>query len=418
MTALPVSVVIVSRGRPAALDLCLTGVAQLDHPAFEVVVVACPEGAAAVAARPDCPHIKLIPFDEPNISAARNLGIAQAAGEIVAFIDDDAVPEPLWLHHLCAPFADPSVAAAGGYVRGRNGISFQWRGRAIGADLREEDLQLDTPGPHLPDLPAGRTVKLQGTNMAHRRDLLARMGGFDPAFRFYLDETDLDLRHAAAGHRVAVAPLAEVHHGYAASAHRGADRTPRDLSEIGASIHAFLLRHLPVEQHPAVWAAQRSAQRDRLLRLMQRGPLNADDVHRLRKGLDRGWHDGAARPAASLPPIGHSPSPFLPYPGRPGARRVTLSGPIWRREALRQQAERRAKAGEIVTLYRFSHTALYHRVRFNPGGYWEQTGGLYGRSLRSANLLQFYRFSARVRAENSRVSSARGAVGKFALHRP
>ena len=52
MGVLPVSVVIVSRGRPGALSLCLTGVAQLDYPAFEVIVVACPEGAAAIAARP------------------------------------------------------------------------------------------------------------------------------------------------------------------------------------------------------------------------------------------------------------------------------------------------------------------------------------------------------------------------------
>ncbi|MCB2152739.1 MAG: glycosyltransferase, partial [Rhodobacteraceae bacterium] len=58
---------------------------------------------------------------------ARNLGLAAAAGEIVAFIDDDAVPEPRWLARLTAPFADPGIAAAGGFVVGRNGISFQWR---------------------------------------------------------------------------------------------------------------------------------------------------------------------------------------------------------------------------------------------------------------------------------------------------
>ncbi len=419
MAVLPVSVVIVSRRRPAALDLCLTGVAQLDHPDFEVVVVTCPEGLATVEARADRKHIKLVAFDEANISVARNLGIAQAAGEIIAFIDDDAVPEPLWLQHLCAPFADPAVAASGGFVRGRNGISFQWRARSVTGDLRERPLDLDVPGPHLPTLPEGETVKLQGTNMAHRRGPLAAMGGFDPAYRFYLDETDLDLRHAAAGHRVVVTPLAEVHHGYAPSARRGADRTPRDLTEIGASIRCFLDRHCPMSRHGAAWARLREDQHRRLMRIMQRGPLGADDVLRLLRGLDRGWQQGAARAAKDpLPTIGPALAPFRPYPGRPAAERVILAGRFWQRGALRRRAEQSASEGKIVTIYRFSPTALFHKQSFHEGGFWEQAGGLFGRSDRSGKLLQFCRFPTRVRQENSRLEGARGRLPALPFPRP
>ena len=418
MTALPVSVVIVSRGRPAALDLCLTGVAQLDHPVFEVVVVACPAGAAVVAARADRPHIKLVQFDEGNISAARNLGITQAAGEIVAFLDDDAVPEPLWLHHLCAPFTDPRVAACGGFVRGRNGISFQWRARSVTRDLRERDLGLDAPGPHLPELPSGETVKLQGTNMAHRRAPLAALGGFDSAFRFYLDETDLDLRHAAAGHLVAVAPLAEVHHGYAASPRRGADRTPRDLTEIGASIRCFLERHCPQAARRAAWVRLREAQRARLLRCMQRGPLGADDVARLLRGLDRGWEDGAQRPAGSaMTPLSVPAAPFLPYPGRHAAKRIALAGRAAQRRALRMQAKQYGEEQHIVTVYRFSRTAIFHQLRFHPGGFWEQAGGLFGRSERTGKILRFQSFASRTSKEISRTEKVRGSIGSLLFHR-
>ena len=94
MTSTSVSVVIVSRGRPAALIRCLTGVSQLTYPVFEVIVVADPAGIDAASISTHADHLKLVPFDEANISKARNAGIAASAGEIVAFIDDDAVPEP------------------------------------------------------------------------------------------------------------------------------------------------------------------------------------------------------------------------------------------------------------------------------------------------------------------------------------
>lgn len=113
MSDLTASVIIVSRGRPDALRRCLLGVAQLQYRAFEVVVVACPLGIAVTEQAGFLSEIKCVEFDEANISAARNLGLQHAAGDIVAFIDDDAVPEPLWLHHLVAPAARADVAAMG-----------------------------------------------------------------------------------------------------------------------------------------------------------------------------------------------------------------------------------------------------------------------------------------------------------------
>ena len=177
-----VSVIVLSRGRPAHLRRCLTGIGQLCHREFEVVVVADAAGVKAVREMGWGNRVKLLRFDAPNVSGARNAGLAQAAGEVVAFIDDDAVPEPTWLDYLTGPFDDAHVAATGGYVIGRNGISFQWTAR--GVNRLGETVSLDAPGdaPFAPDPPPGFVPKTEGTNCAFRRDILAGLGGFDPAF--------------------------------------------------------------------------------------------------------------------------------------------------------------------------------------------------------------------------------------------
>ncbi|CUH79269.1 glycosyltransferase family 2 protein [Tropicibacter naphthalenivorans] len=403
----PVSVVVVSRGRPEALMRCLTGLSQVDYAPFEIVTVACPAGVAAVQARPDADHIKLIPFDEANISAARNLGIDAAAGEIVAFIDDDAVPEPLWLRHLTAPF-DTGADAVGGYVIGRNGISFQWTARSVDVLGQAHPLDITGTDPVVPQLPPLHALKTEGTNMAVRREVLAALGGFDPAFHFYLDETDLNLRLAAEGHTVALAPLAQVHHGFAESERRTRDRTPKDLTQIAASQRVFLRKHAPAKQHKPAWKAFRTEQRLRLLRLMQRGPLGPDDVMRLMAGLRKGGKQGETRAFGDTPPRPEPTQDFLPYPSRLDAPRVTLAGRIWQRKALRAQARDHAAKGDIPSVYLFTSTTQFHRVWYDFDGFWQQSGGLFGRSIREGTFFRFRTFSSRLRIEQARVAAVRG----------
>ena len=77
MSAPATSVIIVSRGRPEHLKLCLSALMRQDHPEMEMVLVADGAGLAQAADMP----IKRVPFESANISEARNLGIAQAAGQ-------------------------------------------------------------------------------------------------------------------------------------------------------------------------------------------------------------------------------------------------------------------------------------------------------------------------------------------------
>jgi O-antigen biosynthesis protein len=399
MKARPTSVIIVSRHRAAALRRCLLGLTQQDHPNFEVIVVADPTGVAAAQAL-DL-ELKILPFDEANISAARNLGLTYAAGEVVAFIDDDAVAEPTWLSRLCAGFDTPQVVAATGFVRGRNGISYQWQ--ACEVDATGLDHALPPKAGQYAGTPQ-RAVKTQGTNCAFRRDALARIDGFDPAFRFYLDEADANLRLAPHG-LTAVIPDAQVHHGYAASTRRRADRVPLSLHEIAASIAIFLRRHAPemLEQDtiPAI-----AAQEARVANLLHDRQVTTAEAKALLASLAEGWDDGMQRTLGVLTPLPDA-GVFMPLPytgPRPG---LVLSGRRWQRSRLMKAAGVAAAGGEIATVICLGPTPRAHRMQFTDQGFWLQSGGVYGRSVRQGPRLRLTSFRARIAEEMSRIARYR-----------
>lgn len=402
MTAVTVSVVIVSRDRPAALVRCVTGVGQLYHPAFEIVVVADSAGLAALDGAGWAGRIKTARCDAANISAARNMGVAMAAGEVVAFIDDDAVPEPTWLDHLCAPFAAARIGAAGGFVRGRNGISFQWTARDVQADAQSHAITVDPVQPTVLTGQRGRGIKTEGTNMAFRRSVLTAAGGFDPAFRFYLDETDMNLRLAAIATPTAVVPMAQVHHGFAESPRRRADRVPRDLTEIGASLAVFLRKHAP-DVMDGRRRAERQAQQARLIGHMVAGRIEPRDVTRILAGFDKGWQAGMARTPDPAAPFGVPSAPFLQFvPVVDTRQHHVLTSDRRGAAAAREQAMAMVAAGHRVTLYVLARDSRFHHVRFDPAGFWVQTGGLYGRSDRGDPLVRHWRFADRIAREEMR----------------
>ncbi|WP_299650659.1 glycosyltransferase family 2 protein [uncultured Tateyamaria sp.] len=401
-----VSVVVVSRDRPTALIWCLTGLSQLQYPTYEIVVVADPAGCAAVQDGPFEGQVKLVEFDRPNIAEARNTGISHAAGDIVAFIDDDAVPEPSWLHQLVAPAHRPDVAAMAGFVRGQDGISWQWEARTVDAFGVTEPLDVSPYRATVLTPKGRRAIKTEGTNMAFRRDVLIALEGFDPGFAFHLDETDLNLRLARAGYATALVPMAEVHHGFAASPRRRQDQVPRDLFDTGSSWAVFQRKFLSEDKRKKHWRAIRRTEQTRILDHMVTGHLAPRDVRHLMSRLDQGYGQGLMRQRGGAR-LSNSPvSAFKRYPSRTRAS-VVLSGHIWQRARLRAEAVERANDGDIVSLFLLSPTTEHHHVRFDPAGFWEQRGGLFGRSNRDAPAFRMFTYSERVAAETRRVGKQR-----------
>jgi len=396
--SLSVSVIVVSRDRPAELARCLTSLSQLDYRPFEVIVVSNSAGLKVASRFP----ARLVAFDEPNISAARNAGIVQAAGEVVAFIDDDAVAEPLWLHHLAAPFVDPEVSAAGGFVVGANGFSFEWMAGTVDRSLTCGALEVPPDRASLHRAAPDRAIEIKGVNCAYRRGVLARLGGFDPNLAYYLDETELNLRLAALGALVAVVPMARVHHAKAQSAIRRADRIPLSLWNIGASTALTLRRQSATKPELAAGEARMIRhEEDKVATLSKAGRITADEGTRLMAGLAEGFREGSGRDLSSLVPLGPPREAFREWPS-PARQVRTFWGRAWQSAGLHRAAKAQVASGGIARVIRLSPTTFFHRLRFVPDGYWLQTGGLFGKSQRSDPLWRFWRFSARCAREEER----------------
>ena len=89
--------------------------------------------------------------------------------------------------------------------------------------------------------------------------------------------------------------------------------------------------------------------------------------------------------------------------GLAGAGSLLIVYPLdFARTRLAAEAGRRAGA-EVVTVLCLGTTARPHRVRFRPEGYWEQTGGLFGRTDRRGPRFTFWSFARRVRHETARI---------------
>jgi glycosyltransferase involved in cell wall biosynthesis/GT2 family glycosyltransferase len=128
-----------------------------------------------------------------GLSGARNSGVAEVDADVVAFLDDDAIPAPDWLQRLVAAYADPNVLGAGGTVRPR------WIEGKPGWFPPEFDWVVGCTHTGMPDV-LSPVRNLVGANMSFRREALLEVGGFSHdlgrvgTLPVGCEETDLGIR--------------------------------------------------------------------------------------------------------------------------------------------------------------------------------------------------------------------------------
>jgi GT2 family glycosyltransferase len=238
------SVMICTRNRASALRETLTELFKIHplHSDYEVVVV--DNGstdrtrlvvAEFIASLPARHHGRLRYCYEPRsgLSNARNAALRTAQGDILVFIDDDILPAANWLDEIHREFAaDRDLFLLGGRVLlARNSL------QPVGIVVGDERQTLTTPDG------AGTVI---GANLAFRREVLRKVGGFDPRLgaggTFGAGE-DVDFLYRAmkAGYKLLYAPNVIVYHNHDRTTHEQACKLEYNY---GQGAVAYFVKHI------------------------------------------------------------------------------------------------------------------------------------------------------------------------------
>lgn len=182
------TVVVPTRDRPERLEACLDALDLLDVRPLEIIVVDSASSDRAATAPALRRGLVVVRCDLPGASRARNAGWEVAAGQIVAFVDDDVRVRSDWASSICQPFGvDDVVLVTGGVVAGE----------PVGAEVGDRP-----PVAVTDDVVAGPFDRSSlgnvgaSANLVVRRSALESVGGFDVLLgagaRFRAAE-DLDL---------------------------------------------------------------------------------------------------------------------------------------------------------------------------------------------------------------------------------
>ena len=202
MADLKFSIIICTYERHQDLVESVKSVFEQKFESYEIIIVVPYHDKKSIAILKQFSKIKIVLQKEgKGLSFARNLGIAVAKGTFIAFLDDDAIAYPDWLQNLYRCFVDDTIGAVGGLVISSNLTDIQFKNGAVNKFAQVKPY-INYSHEEYND-PHGTWFNyIQGTNTSFRRDLLVTLGGFNPAYRFYLDESELCVRIIKKGFKI------------------------------------------------------------------------------------------------------------------------------------------------------------------------------------------------------------------------
>ncbi len=258
-----ISVVVCTRDRADQLQCCLDALSRLVFSSYEVIVVDNAPRTDATQRVAAAAGVRYVREDRPGLDWARNRGLAEARYGVIAYTDDDTEVDPQWLTGIAAGFEDPAVGAVTGLVipgalDTEAEVLFELCYGGMGKGTTPLEWDPATLAPR--DLIGTHHLGV-GANMAFRRDLLQRLGGFDTALDVGTPSNgggDLDMLHRAlmAGAVIRYEPAALLRHHH----RRELDALWRQHYDNGRAFGVYLLTIFgrgAIPRRTTVWYALR-----------------------------------------------------------------------------------------------------------------------------------------------------------------
>jgi GT2 family glycosyltransferase len=247
-----VSVVVCTRGRPDILRGSLARLAGLVHPDLEILII----DNAPVDDRTRCVVTEMIDVDQrfryvaeprPGLSCARNRGLREATGTLIAYTDDDVSVDADWVRALANGF-EPGIACVTGLVATASidGPAERYFDARVSWGDSCRPLVHRIGGPTDDGLfPYAPGIFGTGASFAVRTEVLRALGGFDEALGAGTrtaggEDLDLFVRIVLAGYGLAYEPAAVAWHHHRSDL----DGLRTQMFAYGTGLSAFLTKHL------------------------------------------------------------------------------------------------------------------------------------------------------------------------------
>lgn len=196
-----VSVIVSAYNAAATLPACLQAIHSQNgnRKSFELIVV--DDGSCDETAKLAQDYgAQLVQQTHQGIGAARNLGVRNARGDLIAFTDADCAPAPDWVDQITRPFADPEIMGVKGV--------YATKQRSLVARFAQQEYEEKY------DLMRGleRIDFIDTYSAAYRKSVFLQNPGFDPRFSRSGEDIEFSYRLAERGCKLVFAPPAMVYH--------------------------------------------------------------------------------------------------------------------------------------------------------------------------------------------------------------
>lgn len=209
-----VSIIVITRNRPYVISNCLNSLLKQEHRPFEIIVVDSSSNDETRRIIGNFPDVKYVYFKngKNKMPVSRNMGIKEAKGKVIAFVDDDTICGPQWLSECVKSYSSAEIGVVGGRILEPQTKDLDHFRKVPIGKINEKGEFFDNF-----DCDPGATIEvdtLRGCNMSFMNEVFEKLGGFDRQYtgNNCREEADMITRAQKAGFKVVFNPKMVLDH--------------------------------------------------------------------------------------------------------------------------------------------------------------------------------------------------------------